>query len=346
MTGTSVQKAAPGRAWRRTALKLLFSVGLTLALVEVGCRVVLRMQLAGLRAMMGVPAFYYEPSADPVLVYELKRGYTFTHDGRRVHVNGEGIRDDEETVPAAPRRVAILGDSVVFGTFQDQAATLGAGLQRRLDPGGASIRVLNFGVPGYAVREVARFFQDKDAIYHLTDAVYLLNPNDFAWRDTRFEGADGGLYRMFRAPSSAALLFLQKAEYRVHRSGSLFHDALVSVPWYEWMFAGTRARAYESIREAKAYAAAHGIRLAVVPLPAGCAYRGATYALDAMYDDIGGFLRAEGIPTRDVRAEMASPSYFDLSDHLTPPGNERMAEALAKVIATQEATKEAPGTPP
>ena len=114
----------------------------------------------------------------------------------------------------------------------------------------------------------------------------------------------------------------------------MLRDGLVSIPWYKWMFAGTHDRAYEQIREMKAYAAAHGIRFTVVPLPAGSAYGGeGTYALDAMYDDIDRFLSAEGLLGRDARTDMAAPAYYDPSDHLTAAGNERMVAVLSKVVA-------------
>jgi lysophospholipase L1-like esterase len=334
MSDPERREPSPTSARRRTAAKLLFSAGLTLLLLELGCQLIFRREMSAYEPWKAHPAFYYEDSRDPVLVYELRHDYTYAIPERRVHVNHAGIRDDEEIVPAR-RTLALLGDSVVFGVGQTQDKTLSALLQDRLDPSRASIRVLNFGVPGYAVREVARFFEDKNAAYQVTDAVYLLNPNDFAWRDTRFEGADDGLYRLFHPPLFKAPLLLGKAAYRAHKAGklSLANEVMVSVPWYEWLFQGNRDRAYDTLREMKAYAAAHHVRLSIVPLPAGCAYHGKAYALDAMYDDLAAFFGREGIPTYDARAELAVPSYFNETDHLTDEGNQHMADALLKAIA-------------
>jgi hypothetical protein len=320
------------RSLRGTLAKLAFSVALTLLLVEVGARVLLHRQLAIYKAQMGSVAFYYVPSRDDVLAYELQPGFDLTHEGRRCHINRLGIRDDEEAVPAAPRRVALLGDSVTFGVLQDQRETISARMQEQVDPTKAQVRVLNFGVPGYGVREVAQLFEVKNASYHVTDAIYVLNPNDFAWRDSEYEGADGGLYRMFRAPPYATRFFLRKVAYRARKSGSAATDGGVSDAWYEWMFHGTRDRAFATLRDLKRRAAQQGVRLTVVPLPAGSSYRAERYGLDAMYDEILAFLRAEGIPTRDLRAPMRVASYWDVTDHLTPEGNVRLAQELAEHV--------------
>lgn len=322
------------RAWRRTLAKLAVSVALTFALTEASARLLLRRQLAVYRGQIATASsgFYYEPSPDDVLAYELRRGFDVTHDGRRCHVNRHGIRDDDDELPVAPRRVAVLGDSVTFGVLQDQRETIAARLQEKLDPTATRVRVLNLGVPGYGVREVAEILRVKNAVYHVTDAVYVLNANDFAWRDTPYEGADGGLYRMFRSPPWATLFFVRKVAYRTRKGGSAATDGGVSNAWYEWMFHGTRDRSYQTLRAMKAYAAANGVRLSVVPLPAGSAYGAGGYALDAMYDDLLAFLKAEGIPARDVRGPMNDPAYWDGTDHLWPAANVRLAAELAEAF--------------
>ncbi len=320
--------------WRSLALKVAFSTTLTLLLLELACRVVVWRELKQFDGWVAHPYFYYQRSSDPVLGYELKHDYSCEHEGRRVHVNRQGLRDDHDDIPEAPRRIAVLGDSVVFGIGQTQEATLSEKLQRRLDPGEKRVRVLNFGVPGYAVREVAQFLRDKDAVYHTTDVVYVLNPNDFACRDTRFEGADSGLYRVFYPPSPATLALVRKFIWRTHKGGlpPFTQEPLVSVPWYKWLFAGNRDRAYDVIRTMKAYARERGIAFAVLPLPSGAAFSGGSYALDGMYDDILGFLRAEGIRTFDARTRLNQPAYFDDTDHLTTEGDDHMVDMLAGIV--------------
>src|SRR3954467_2868312 len=100
---------SPGKA---VLAKLLFSIVLLVVLFELACQVFLWKMNRSWQAIKVDPAHYYQASDDPTLVYELKHNYTYSIDNRSVHINRYGVRDDDENVPAAPRRIMLLGDSV------------------------------------------------------------------------------------------------------------------------------------------------------------------------------------------------------------------------------------------
>src|SRR4051812_22917610 len=198
------------RSWRGLVLKLGFSLLLFLFLFEMACQAYRYKANKSFKAYKANPGYYYEASSDPALTYELRRNFTYSVDNRRVHVTPFGIRDDDDAMPTAPRRIALLGDSVVFGTNQSQEFTISSLLQRKLDPTGKEVRVLNFGVPGYGAREIARYLEKQSAVLHPTEVLYIMNPNDFSWRNTRFEGADNGMYNLYTQPLLATPTVIRK----------------------------------------------------------------------------------------------------------------------------------------
>ena len=60
-------------------------------------------------------------------------------------------------------RVAVLGDSVVFGFMIDQGRTLAEMLQQRIDPEVRHTKVFNFGMGGMNLAEVVAFLRARDA---------------------------------------------------------------------------------------------------------------------------------------------------------------------------------------
>jgi hypothetical protein len=185
---------------------------------------------------------FYRASDNPILVYEPLPGTEVEVDGRRLRINRWGIRDDHDAIPRENRRIAILGDSVVFGMAHSQERTISQLLERELERSGDRVRVLNFGLSGYSLRELVEFLRIKDAVYDVDAVIYLLNPNDFARRDSVYEGADDGLYRMYRTPWLKSPWFLRKAIYRFHKAGHLTlrfpPRGQASVGWYAWLFGG------------------------------------------------------------------------------------------------------------
>ena len=277
---------------------------------------------------MARPNFFLVRSDDPILAYELAPGFEMNKDGKRLRINRFGVRADTDDRFEERRKIAILGDSVTMGAGHSQEETIDRLLEARLRAGGSDAVVLNFGVGDYATRELAQFLRRKNAIYHVDHVVYLLNPNDFARRDSVYEGADNGLYRMFVRPAWQTAWFLRKGVYRSMKGGP------ISVRWYRWLFAGNEARGQADIRDMAAYCAAEGAGFSVVLMPSGAAYSPESYGLADMYGRLAAFFAVEGIPAIAPIDEFAAEPgrYFDESDHLSDAGNDRMAELIAAFV--------------
>jgi hypothetical protein len=272
---------------------------------------------------MARPNFFMTRSENPRLGYEMKPGFTEEHDGKRLHINRYGIRADGDELFPDRRKIAVLGDSVTMSAGFSQERALPVLLEARLRAAGHGAVVINFGVPGYGTRELLELLERKNEIYRVQHVVYLLNPNDFARRDSVYEGADNGLYRMFERPAWQTPWFLRKAVYRVMKGREM-----VSTRWYRWLYSANAERAQDDIRAMARACARSGAGFSVVLMPAGVAYGpGGEYELAELYADLSAFLRAEGIPSLAPIAELGvDPArYFDPSDHFWDAGNEHMA---------------------
>jgi lysophospholipase L1-like esterase len=279
---------------------------------------------------MAKPNFFLTRSNNPVLGYELMPGFETESDGRRMSINSRGLRSDTDDLFEGRAKLAILGDSVTNGVGHSQERTLDRLLEARLRAAGDDTVVLNFGVPGYATRELAEFLRVKNAIYRVDRILYLLNPNDFTRRDTVTEGADNGLYRMFVRPRWQTPWFARKAVYRAVKMGG------VPPRWYRWLFAANEESAQADLKAMHATCREQGATFAVALLPAVEAYGPGGYALERMYDRLLAFLAREGIPAvAPIDAFSDDPArYLDATDHLYDVGNERMADVLAAFVAT------------
>ena len=102
-------------------------------------------------------------SHDPILRYELAPG---SPDGKTV-ISRDGLRDREFSLAKPPGtfRIACIGDSITFGFGLDAADSYPKRLEHLLNAYGATsnrhFEVLNFGVPGYNLREIAENLQTR-----------------------------------------------------------------------------------------------------------------------------------------------------------------------------------------
>ena len=116
------------------------------------------------------------PAGD--LRYELVPG--FASPLRDVVVNAEGMRDGPVAREKAPGtfRIACVGDSIAFG-MGTPLAPFDVQLEARLNgAGGVRCEVLNFGVPGYHVGQVAAALAAKAGAFAPDLVVYLYCLND------------------------------------------------------------------------------------------------------------------------------------------------------------------------
>ena len=315
------------------ALAAGFALIVSLALAEAACRLFYSIELkAHWKGLMEREAHYYRASANPVLVYELRPNYRFEWLGRSLQTNRYGIRDANNDRARRKRRVGLVGDSAVFGIWQTQVDTISHQAQRLLDPGQERFKLLNLGVPGYGIQEIAEQLRVKDAIYALDEAIYMLNLNDFARRDSVYEGGDNSLYRMYRRPSWWSRYVLRKAIYRIRKHGGLGESNKTSPDWYRWLFEGNREFAERHMRAMAAYTKRRGIRFHVVVLPAGAAFTpSGQYQLADLHREIGALLQAVGLGSTDSTAVFAEDpgSLINETEHPSVLGNRKLAELIA-----------------
>jgi hypothetical protein len=99
----------------------------------------------------------YTKSTEAIIAYSPELGWSprpRASNEESIH-NAEGLRVDapDRTFDRAPKpgvwRIALFGDSFVYGSEVKYPDTWAYGLARALEGSGKSVEVLNFGVPGY-----------------------------------------------------------------------------------------------------------------------------------------------------------------------------------------------------
>lgn len=147
---------------------------------------------------------------DPVLGYQLNPGASVFRDGVEYAINSRGFRDDE--FPASPHedalRIAVYGDSVVFGNAVPRQGVFPQVLERMLGHGVPKSEpkpiVYNLGVGGYSTEQEIRliettFDEFKPDLILLN---YVLNDPDVN---------DGGLTEFFHGPRFELLRIARNA---------------------------------------------------------------------------------------------------------------------------------------
>lgn len=217
-----------------------------------------------------VPACGVTPfrvSERPGLASELRPGFTTLYKGVRVEINSDGYRGPELPAPEPGKpRVALVGDSFVFGNAVEWEDTLGVQLEREL----ANAQVLNLGVPGYTAEQVAAVVE-LDALRLEADVVvYVFFHNDVDqpvhWEEIP---PDSVIDAMHGFPLRSALL--QWASVRVK---------LVALEWFGVQLAkrtpamsrrmwrrGGEERVRAALTDMREGCAEHGARLVVAGYP-------------------------------------------------------------------------------
>lgn len=123
-------------------------------------------------------ATIYRRSDDPTLVYEPAPNTSVPMPYGTAAFNGQSMRDDREhaLAPEPGRtRVAIVGDSIVWGEDLALDKTLPKALERALGP--SKWEVLGFGVTGYDTVQEAEWYRRAVRAFHpaIVVVVYCLN---------------------------------------------------------------------------------------------------------------------------------------------------------------------------
>ncbi|CAL76078.1 hypothetical protein; putative signal peptide [Bradyrhizobium sp. ORS 278] len=335
---TAISRRSARPRWRIKALALVLMTALTLIAAELLSDVlfaaIVSPQLAARRAD---PDHYYRVSADPLLGYELAPGTQIHRNERDLLINSHGLRGAEPVTNKAAPRFAVLGDSVTFGIQQSEDQTISRLMEAQLrHVCGSSVEVLNLGVPGYGAQEVGELLRTRAKPLAVDGIVYLLNLNDFARRNSLWEGADSGLYRMYSPPWLKLPFFLQKALYRWKKGGK--DDGMMpSLDWYRWLIDGTFDATIAEIVAMDAWARTASIGFSVSIMPSGVALSGGQNALADQQRRIDEALRSHGVAVvDDSRPFMDRRKLFDDTDHLTDLGNQVAATLLVGVLASTQ----------
>jgi hypothetical protein len=280
--------------------------------------------------------FFYQRSSNPVLGYELSPGFELKGDRGFVRIGADGLRITEGVPADSARSIALVGDSVVFGSGHRQGDTPADYLQQSLNASGRGpIRVANLGVPGYSFAEIREFFEMNALGLQPSTAVLVINLNDFASRDSIYEGGDNGLYRMYAAPPWRSVYFLRKAAYRFRRTSIFDSEREISPNWYRWLFAANRESGFAHIEDMSSYAQQRGIRFRVVLFPAGQAYGpSGEYQLEDVHTQIANEIDRLGIRFVDAAGAFREDHdrLIDRTDHPTVEGNRKLAELIAGLL--------------
>jgi len=139
------------------------------------------------------PAFQGLFDGDPATGYRLKPNarirFATSEFDTEIHINAEGVRDDEPIgpKPANERRILLLGDSLVLSVQVPFSQTFGELLERRLNARGSAYhyRVINAGVQGYGPVEELLFFRSIAARFQpdlVLDTLFVGNDAEEAVR--------------------------------------------------------------------------------------------------------------------------------------------------------------------
>lgn len=99
----------------------------------------------------------------------------------QVRISSQGLRDREfeRVKPSNVTRIAIVGDSFVFGFGVEEKDTFSKILERKLNLGGAaSYEVMNFGISGYGTEQELLLIKNEVLAYDPDIVVLSFYPND------------------------------------------------------------------------------------------------------------------------------------------------------------------------
>ncbi len=166
----------------RKLVLMCTATALSLALAECAFRIHLAHEAKGSddawrNDMRKMNATIYARSDDATLIYEPAPNSSVPMAYGAAGFSAQSMRDDRERAhePAPGKtRVALVGDSIVWGEDLPLDATLARALEREL---GDRFEVLNFGVTGYDTVQEAEWYRREVRAFHpaIVVLVYCLN---------------------------------------------------------------------------------------------------------------------------------------------------------------------------
>jgi len=318
----------------RALAGLVVSAGLLLA-VEGGLR------LAGMEPpyQADLSTWRMAPSRDGQELTS-REGVRFTFS-----TNADGLRSTA-TRARTPgvRRVALMGDSTVFGWGVDDGDTLADGLQRQLDDAYAylgQVEVINAGQPGYSSAQISWFFDQVVQAYQ-PDLVVVFVPghdNNMGvvsdWELLKGGQTWTASVRVFLAQNSRIYQLIRLLAYpraRQELLQPLEADAEHRVPRTS---AAERALAYGAMQ--RRLATWNG-RIAVGMLPGWNDLTGARIGGRTDAADVAAWSERQGAPWVDLRACCPGRTDFVLPadhGHFSAAGNRELGARIAPTVVDE-----------
>lgn len=299
-----------------------FLIGL--AMCELIAQVAGYVQWRGMQNLHKDPMHYYLKSHNPELVYSLKPGL-YTNDlGLDLLIGPEGFRiDPNSKVPAGAPNIAFLGDSNIFGIESPTKETLPVMAEAALKN---RFHVFNLSVPGYGFREARYFYDEMSAKHSFKRLFFFMNLNDFALRDSSYEGADNGLYRMYHKAFWQLPWYINKARYRYYKG----KDSRAAPEWYQWLYQGTKDVSLGYLKELVDIARKQQTDLCVVIVPASGSFSKKGYALTNIHEGVESYLKSIGVDFIDTTTLFADDpnKYFDETEHMLFDGNKKLLDRM------------------
>lgn len=172
---------------------------------------------------------WYVRSSSPELRFELK-----TEDSRARFDDGGRITVDK---PAGTVRIAILGDSVAWGSHLGPEFTIPRRLEESLQANpvrpGERYEVLNAAVPGYDIHQSLAMYRERVLEYDPDVVLYLFAVNDFVVSD--FLEANGRILMVLPSSTSDT----------VGAPGPLVSRVVSASSLAAWMYTSQLARKYK-----------------------------------------------------------------------------------------------------
>jgi lysophospholipase L1-like esterase len=313
--------------------------------------VVLYLLEVGLRIGGVAPAYRSGASGSwrmtPNLQASSLRGPRDGHDFT-VSTNADGLRTklSKERTPGVTR-VALMGDSTVFGWGVNDGESVAEGLQAALDaelppelPG--KVEVLNAGQPGYSTTQAAWLFDEVVKAYTPDRVIVFVPMHDFnKVLVSDREVLDGGATvaaraRILLASNSRVYQLLRQSMWAGTEEPMLLPDRPTGEPRVERVSDAERAEAFDAMR---ATLAEWGGQLLIGFLPFHADLVGQTGRDGA--DRVGvpwarAYGKAHDVALVDVRAccgpDGAALVLPDDYGHLAAEGNRRVGAAMAPAV--------------
>lgn len=214
----------------------------------------------------------FRTSELPGVCWELRKGFRTLYRGIPIEINSAGFRGPEFGPPVAgARRIALVGDSMVFGNGVAFGDTLGACLARRLAREGIPAQVLNCGVPGYNAEDVAGVLEARVLPLEPDTVVYVYFSNDLEpAQEVDAIPPDAVIDAFAGFPLRSALLEWTQTRIKLALQRVGVHTALRTPELSAQEFARGRLAFVRALRGMKLACERAGVRLHVVAYPFLC----------------------------------------------------------------------------